>query len=62
MSEIKFRWLILDHANSLKNASWEKILKLAVDNEEANIKLGRDGFGVHYSETIPWIRQMLDSF
>ena len=31
-----------------ENASWEKILKLAVDNEEANIKLGRDGFGVHY--------------
>ena len=31
-----------------EDASWEKILKLAADNEEANVKLGRDGFGVHY--------------
>ena len=31
-----------------ENASWEKMLKLAADNEEANIELGRDGFGVHY--------------
>jgi hypothetical protein len=31
-----------------KDASWTKILKLAADNEEANIQLGRDGFGTHY--------------
>ena len=31
-----------------EGASWEKILELAADNEEANVKLGRDGFGVHY--------------
>jgi len=30
------------------NSSWSEILQLAADNEEANIKLGRDGFGVHY--------------